>query len=717
MNLSLAAAQPEGKVFVAVDIDVGVTLSAWILYGATWTYRAPLAYSPTVVRENETTSLTLAANAAAVETTVGSYFWDGTYLYVRPTTGIAFAKTIQALLRFNFSSPDPRVLNNTLYLPRIKSAPNLRQAIEPLFGGVSQIGGGSLTLINSDGFFDSKADWDWDAGQVSFWVGVDTSLEEAVWGNFTQIATFVVDSWVANRGEFILQLKEPKNRIRSEIPVATFDRATYPNIDDTNVGKAIPIAYGQILSATPTLVDPGTKLFKLAGHQIVSVDGVRVKRTKEEIISKTFIGWQNYAVGIYRLYVPGVTIRTVRDVSGATIWPPRGSLTEVTQTLADGWYYGSGWLYVRIGNIFAFSPDNLVIEYSISSGDWTPADFSAVDLINATVTLGSNYNLGDEVSVDFTGKPDANGDPITRPPEIIKDLLTTAGETNIDTLSFGLASFALQIGKTSSKNVYVRGLSFYISDRSSIIDIISQVCTYGQCFVFTNGAGAFSCTTWNPYNTATQTIDETVALDYSLLEDSTTTLSKLNLTYANRATEGFRQFVTVENTGTQFSRNQPNPVDLALDTPFPNLSDALYYGQSIIKMRSQPLKKLRIKMKWAGLLYSVGDFVTVNLSTRGITGRWEIVERDIDLSNSEVSYLLGNVRGYGNSIGWLVSDLTAIPSSYSSLTGYGTGDPTWNASWDPAIKAWAIQNLGYWTDDNGFAAPTDPASQTVSVWM
>ena len=57
-----------------------------------------------------------------------------------------------------------------------------------------------------------------------------------------------------------------------------------------------------------------------------------------------------------------------------------------------------------------------------------------------------------------------------------------------------------------------------------------------------------------------------------------------------------------------------------------------------------------------------------------------------------------------------------LPARFSGLTGYGTGALDWNDSWSDTIKVWARQNVGYWTDANGFAGTTADSKHSIWIW-
>src|SRR3990172_363989 len=120
-------------------------------------------------------SLTSRASVALVESNAGSFFWDQNFgkLYVHPTGSVSpYTKTFQAMIAFCFAT-EGRIYNGISYEPRIASLPQLSIRVEKTFGDPGQIGAGSLTLLNGDGFFDAYSGFQWDAGRAVLKIWVD----------------------------------------------------------------------------------------------------------------------------------------------------------------------------------------------------------------------------------------------------------------------------------------------------------------------------------------------------------------------------------------------------------------------------------------------------------------------------------------------------------------------------------------------------------------
>jgi hypothetical protein len=83
--------------------------------------------------------------------------------------------------------------------------------------------------------------------------------------------------------------------------------------------------------------------------------------------------------------------------------------------------------------------------------------------------------------------------------------------------------------------------------------------------------------------------------------------------------------------------------------------------------------------------------------------------------------------GFGNTltasigaVGWTTAEdpmASQMPQRFAGLAGYGTGSANWNSAWDPQIKRWAKENLGFWTDVNGYAVAADKDSFNPSGWI
>lgn len=709
MILSSAIQHPSGTPVFLVTIQAGVWCRAWVLDSGI-RYKCPLSDAPSAVMWNNATGLAVQTSTAAVAAGAGRYYWDGTYLYVSTPGGAnIWEGTVQALINV-YVSTHPKQLNSIYWEPRVKSVPNLSQRIEAQFGGVGQIGGGTMVLINSDGWFDSRRHWQWNARTVSIKMGMDLPGNDAVYADYEQVATWAIEEWTTTADGFTLRLKEPKARIKSQIPVATFARADFPNIDQSLIGKTIPDAYGRLVGIKAFLIDPGTKRYKLCGHAIRSIDAAYIKRTVENTQSAVQTGWLTYSGNTRRIYFAGKTAKKV--VNTSTTLTKKEELADVTST-ANSWVLEDDWLYINVASL-----GTVTVTFSIETQTTQAITIPALYLSVGEFTVEDLVSSSDAVYVDFTGKPNVYGDAIISCADVIQDLLLSVGETALNTASFTEATRVLTLGiLETGANFYMRQLALYIDSKRSVADLISDINAVCGSFVYTDANGQYYLGIFRPkVRPAMFDLDESDLLDWQELAGTDKITTKFSCRYLIDDAQGNAQLAEFDRTSEQQVSNQPEPVEKLVDLPFPEQSDADEYAQRMSLQQSVPLKKFSCSVKWKGWSYLLGDQITINHGLRGIYGKYEVLERNVDFGSMTVKFVLGNLRGYEDRPGWWVDSAATLPSQFASLAGYGSGSLVWNASWHPDIKRWARNNVGYWTDDNGFANSSDPDSFIPSMW-
>jgi hypothetical protein len=186
---------------------------------------------------------------------------------------------LQVVYTFRFAN-QAKIFNNVFYEARIDSLPNLSRRVEADFTGLSQIGGGSLSLANTDGFFNGLTDLQWDYGSTVLKMGIDYpapggGFTEMAIGTYETLGTWKNGAHDVSTDRFTLDLVETKDRLRNKIPLTVFDETTYPAADPKIYGKPIPLAYGVIYSAPAACINTSSRTFKLASHAIKSIDAVR----------------------------------------------------------------------------------------------------------------------------------------------------------------------------------------------------------------------------------------------------------------------------------------------------------------------------------------------------------------------------------------------------------------------------------------------------------
>lgn len=713
MDFQTAIGQPQGKLIILTELTPGVWVQAWISAGSD-SFKAPFTYTPSKVLWNGTTELTLRLSSGSVNSNPSSYYFDGTYLYVRPPSGSIYAGTVQAIVPIRVSN-HPVNVSSKLYDPRIKSAPNLSQRIEGRFGGVAQIGGGSLSLINSDGYFEDKASWQWDAGTVTIKLGLMMPGVALADVTFDQVAVWAVEDWTKNRDDFVLKLTETKSRIKTQLPLETYTRDDFSNIDNSEIGKPIPLCYGDLFGVKATCVNPGSRQFRVCNHEIFAINEVRIKQEIDEFFEVYFdTAWLLWQGTTYRLYLPSAEILKVTNSTGPTVFTNTANFDEVLTT-ANSWAYNDSFVYAN----FNGAPRGTLVEYQKKNFRWTVTAPSSVDLSVGGFILGIDWHIGQEVAVDLIGKPGADGLPMTTGPDIILDLLETAGETEIDSAAF-----------TAAREEYISGLdesglevcrmcmSAHVVEKTDLLKLIGDINKAGHSFVFTNSDGEFSIGVFRPQQTPlTYDLTDLDLVEMSELTDNDDLKSVVITRYALHESEEYSQEYTHSRPEARTLHAQPEDTILDEVLPFSEAEDAELYTQRTSFMRSRPLKRFSITLHWKGWRFTVGDQLSVRFARRGITGKFEVLEVMANVVTSQIKLTVGDLRGFGDRVGFWVDDSDVLPAAFAGLAGYGSGSLVWNAAWDAQIKAWARANVGYWTDANGLADPTDPDSFIPSSWF
>jgi hypothetical protein len=586
---------------------------------------------PTVNISSDTsgTSVPSRASAALCDAEANTYFYDAAagYLYVNVGGAFATLATHYVWVSLNLNiSTRAETADGFDYESRIISAPSISMRIERRFGASVQIGGGQLRIATADGAWDDYESWNWEASRVTLTAVVTTAGETAS----QAVASFGVESHTFADTELALTLKDAKAKADGKIPSAVFDRATYPNIDQSLIGKPIPTAYGRCFSIEPICIDKTAKTFLVASHAIASLDGVRVQ--------------------------------------------------------AD-----AGWRWI------------------------TP---TAIDLAASTFTLGADWTGVETVCCDVVGKKNADTTPMLNPVDILKDVLTSGGVTSFSS-SFTTAKAAMEpLADEDDRKVPLRQVGIYIRESRDMFEIIKDLCEWCGLYLFTNSSGQFVVGAWQPALTeGSVQFDETNILSWSANTQTVSAGTTQRVRYEVRPQEGFDQSAVETRDANRFTAGVFSEPSDDLTTGLALLGDARALGQSSLFMAGAGETYWTITVPWIGWSTLPGGVCRVAYSTRhGLDTAAEVLEVAYDFGRGTAKLVLGNQRNFAGRAGFWVTDAGALPTRFASLTGYGTGSLVWNASWDPQIKRWARENVGYWTDENGFASSTDPDSFIPSSW-
>lgn len=719
MTVAQALQKPTATVIILAEITCGVWCRAWVVDGTyTNTYKVTLGQEVESVMWNGDTDLTERASLALVDANAGSWLWDGATLWVRPVSGSIFDAVVQAFVQFWFCHPKIKILGNQPYDPRLLTAPNLSQRIEAVFGDVGQRGGGNMVLANADGYFNAMQSYQWNAGTVTLRIGVDTPAGEMSSGSYETLATWKIEDWSRNETDFTLKLAEPKGKIGTKLPLDLFNRDDFPAIEKEEVGKPVALAYGILYGRKPIVIDAANKTLKVAAagwcRQFLRV---RIKKSREEPLSTTTAAadWVLHSSDTYKYHLPGEEVRNV--TSDGDSLTKQNSIADVISTNGS-WYAESDYVFVNPQGGETISSETYIIASVKTADSFETANFASTDAANGEFTLGDDWIPGTEVSVDFEGKPHSNGELMANAVDIVEDILATVGETNLNAASFTEARARLKIGTDiNGREFHVRKPAVYLEEAREATEIVGDILAVVGGFYYTDNLGQITVGIMEPEPGENLPRIGLEILDFEERNETRNLITKIVGRFARRDQDNYEQIHEEEREDLQIVSGQAEPNTRENELGFWEEADAEYFAQRALILEGQPLKTYTLTTPWTQFQRHPGDQVWVISERYDLDQVLEVLEVRIDLGAKRTTLTVGNLRGFEDAVGFWVADADVLPARFAPLAGYGAGSLVWNASWHPEIKLWARQNVGYWTDANGFADPADPQSFIPSCWF
>jgi hypothetical protein len=190
--------------------------------------------------------------------------WNPPEVYTITSPGAAIGFTFQKDRESN------NYFEDIYYNSSVISIPNLSKKKDPLFFGVIQYQGGSITFQNEDGYFDDFATRDLYGQPVRIkytFEGLDISEQVTVYSGR-------VEDFTHDLRTFKLQVADLRKLLTRKLPVNTLSLTTYPDMDSKLDGTPIPIAFGDIINAPAYKVTDtsGTETFVFCDTEYNAVD-------------------------------------------------------------------------------------------------------------------------------------------------------------------------------------------------------------------------------------------------------------------------------------------------------------------------------------------------------------------------------------------------------------------------------------------------------------
>lgn len=136
-------------------------------------------------------------------------------------------------------------INTMFYEPRITSDVEIEKTMDSLEWGIMKFDGATMTLSNSDGYFDDMFD-NYIFGQqavIKFGGNADRN-DPMAYADYRTMFIGQVGVATLGENEIELELIEKRSGLSKMIPPNAYEQTTYADLSDDDIGKSIPLPYG-----------------------------------------------------------------------------------------------------------------------------------------------------------------------------------------------------------------------------------------------------------------------------------------------------------------------------------------------------------------------------------------------------------------------------------------------------------------------------------------
>lgn len=210
---------------------------------------------------------------------INSFYWDGVNQTIYINTGSKAPNYVYSTIELGITkgfSNYGGFFGNLYYEPRVKSLPQISTQRDSLFWGKISFEGGSISLINNDGFFDNFGDQNYYGAECRIYFGSPD-------GEFAIQYTAYIEDYSFTSFDISINFKDNRKLLSVKLPNNYYSIDDYPYLDDGNEGKPKPLPYGPIRKGLATCLNEtqttSTYTFNISdtsNHPITSIDKVYV---------------------------------------------------------------------------------------------------------------------------------------------------------------------------------------------------------------------------------------------------------------------------------------------------------------------------------------------------------------------------------------------------------------------------------------------------------
>lgn len=292
--------------------------------------------------------------------------------------------------------------------------------------------------------------------------------------------------------------------------------------------------------------------------------------------------------------------------------------------------------------------DSVVAIFELDENITSTATWS-VDTTTGILSI-AEADVGDplDVSVTFNGFVDDDGDLITNAMDVIQDLMFYYGDIAFIDTNFNLTNW--NIAKADSRDIGI-----FIDDETEIIDAIGEIINSTNGIFFTQLDGKYTAKIFDEDREPAKTIENYEWIGNPKIKNNGSEfLSSVQILYnKDLKDDKYLKYLNARKQSEAlalYKSYQQKDFETLLYTE----ADALALSDLIME-QSYTVRDVvtrKVKMQHYGL--EIGDFVIANPTTRpsgDITdfGVWEVIGKQINLNNFEITLTLKYIKEYTES--------------------------------------------------------------------
>jgi len=326
----------------------------------------------------------------------------------------------------------------------------------------------------------------------------------------------------------------------------------------------------------------------------------------------------------------------------------------------------------------------------------------------ATFKLASGtYSPGDSVTVSIIANE-------PNPVEQLKSIASNVMSIPYNSDNYDTATVAVAVTDAS---IFPTGLA--ITEAVSFLSICGDLMKSCMGSLFNNNSGKYAITIWDVE------VDENLTdIDFVDILEGFQAVSKVEDIRKTMRVGWRKNWGANKYSYTQLSSDITEKVYGITKSKTIQTLQSTSAGVDIMIARLGMIYETEtIRMKFTTKIQlankNIGDRIQISFKRQDEDSNIEWIDTlpvelnmiDKDFKNNKILVEVDDLKGVGTAVGEWTSDAPVFPAYLG-----GGSIATWDSSWSAAQKQFALQNAGYWTDDDGFIDSSDPDSYLQSRW-